>query len=369
MSTSNKKVGDSTNLKNTKIKPKIGLTGSFGRGNYGDELYLKNYQYWFGGFADLFLLSGLSRKPYLIDFNKNFVDMMDAVVLGGGDLLVPHKHPIDLDFIDSVYLRKPLHVACIGVQVTRHDKDQRVVTRWQKFLSHENVKTISTRDTGSKAWIEEHIKPSVTINSFPDMVCALPLPPVSKPKDDLILGIVTRHVADPKNYRLLEEIGRELISRGWKVHHIIGGVSGHGKKDFENASFLDIPGKETIYSENLDDISKALGSCTLVLSYKLHTTLVSVMYGVPTICINPVVKAKAFMASAGLENHVFNATDPELKNVVLNSVPSAPDPFKVGKLRDEASTFMKELGAKIYNDFYESQLNSIGLSEKAIFPE
>lgn len=30
------------------VRPKIGITGSLGRGNYGDELYVKTYQYWFG---------------------------------------------------------------------------------------------------------------------------------------------------------------------------------------------------------------------------------------------------------------------------------------------------------------------------------
>lgn len=351
------------------VKPKIGLTGSFGRGNYGDELYLKNYQHWFGGFADLFLLSGLQRKKYLQDFNNSFVDLMDAIVLGGGDLLVPHKYPIDSDFIDSIYLRKPLHVACIGVQITRHDIDPRVLARWQKFLNNNNVKTISTRDYGSKKWIEENVNPKIPVNSFPDMICALPLPLASKPEGAPILGIVTRHVADPKNYKLLQEIGCEFIRRGWRVHHIIGGVGNHGKKDLENANHLDIPGKETVYSQDLDDISRALGSCSLVLSYKLHTTLVSVMYGVPTVCINPVVKAKAFMTSVGLEDHIFSALDPQLKEFVLNSIPKSPDPLKVEKLRIDASNFMKKLGCKIYEDFYKTQLSKLSLQDKPIFPK
>lgn len=353
----------------TRVKPRIGLTGSFGRGNYGDELYLKNYQYWFGGFADLYLLTGLPRKSYLQDFSNAYVDLMDVIVLGGGDLLVPHRYPIDLDFVDPAYLRKPLHVACIGVQRTSQDMDLRVLKRWQSFLRNDNIKTISTRDTGSEKWIKENIQPNITVSTYPDMVCALPLPLASKPEGAPILGIVTRHVADPKNYVLLEEIGRKLINEGWRVHHIIGSVSGHGKKDLENAKFVDSLGKEVIYSEDLDDISKALGSCSLILSFKLHTTLVGVMYGVPTICVNPVVKAKTFMKSAGLEHLVFSATDPKLMELIKKGTPAAPAVEKVEKLRHDASEFMKALGLQVWKDFCSTSTRKLALSETPSFPE
>ncbi len=353
----------------TRVKPRIGLTGSFGRGNYGDELYLENYKYWFGNFADLYLLTSLPSESYLQDFSNAYVDLMDAIVLGGGDLLVPHKYPIDRDFVNPTYLRKPLYVACIGVQRTSRDMDPKVLKIWQKFLRNDNIKTISTRDSGSEKWIEENIKPNIEVSSYPDMACALPLPRTSKSEGAPILGIVTRHVADPKKYVLLEEIGRKLINEGWRVHHIIGGVGTHGKKDFENAKSVDIPGKEVIYSENLDDISKALGSCSLVLSFKLHTTIVSVMYGVPTVCVNPVVKAKAFMKSAGLEHLVFSATDQKLMDLIEKGVPAAADVKKVETLRHDASEFMKSLGSKIYGDFYKTNLRKLILPEKPVFPE
>src|SRR5690606_17800907 len=135
---------------------------------------------------------------------------------------------------------------------------------------------------------EENIGPSVSVNAHPDLVCALPLPQVTRPKGPPILGLVTRHIKDPKEYRLLEDVSRQMMAQGWRVRLIIGGVGNHGQKDFENAQFLQVPGKESIYSQELDDISRALGECSLLLSMKLHTTLVATMYGVPTICVNPV---------------------------------------------------------------------------------
>lgn len=322
----------------------IGLTGSFGRGNYGDELYLKNYQYWFNSFANIYLLTGLPKAPYLQDFNKTLVDSMDAICLGGGDLLVPFRYPIDRDFTNPLYLRRPLYVSCIGVQRTSKEDDPRVIEQWREFLTNKNIKMVATRDTGSKEWISENIDSSLEIETHPDMVCALPLPEVNKERKEKVLGIVTRHVANKEKYKQLEVIGQHFIDKGWQVHHIIGGVGAHGKNDFENAKGLEIPGKKVIYTEDLDEISKSLGECSLVLSFKLHTTIVSVMYGVPTVCVNPVVKAKAFMASAGLSDLVFSPNDPKLLELLKQETPRAPDVSKIEKLKKDASDYMENLG-------------------------
>ena len=67
-----------------RLKPKIGITGSFGRGNYGDELFVKTYQHWLGSWADLSLLTGLQKKFYGRISGDARVDEVDAVILGGG---------------------------------------------------------------------------------------------------------------------------------------------------------------------------------------------------------------------------------------------------------------------------------------------
>ncbi|KEQ12342.1 hypothetical protein GZ77_17465 [Endozoicomonas montiporae] len=330
--------------------PRVGITGSFGRGNYGDELYVQTYQHWFGPWAELHLMSNLPRPEYFNDFSKARVDLMDAIVLGGGDLLCAYKPKVDRDFIHPHYLRRPLHVAGIGVERNRPDKNPDIVNKWKSFLNHENVKSITTRDPGSSTWIEENICPSQPVGHHPDLVCALPLPQATKPKGAPILGIVTRHIKHPREYVLLAEIGAKMASQGWRIQHIIGGVREHGKKDFENSKLLEIPGKETVYSEDLDEISRAIGACSLVLSMKLHTTIVATMYGVPTICVNPVVKAKQFLKSIDREELAFSPNDRKIIELIDSGVPEVPMD-KVGKLREEASDFMRSLSQKIWNDY------------------
>lgn len=337
-------------LKGPVQRPRLGLAGSFCRGNYGDELYVLNYQHWFGSWADLFLLTRLRKPPYFRDIGSGSVDDMDAVVLGGGDLLCPYREKIDRDFVNSDYLRKPLHVAGIGVELNRSDIDPTVLARWKEFLCDPAVASITTRDPGSAAWIEQHIAPRHRVGSHPDMVCALPLPPATRPDGPPILGLVTRHIKHPKEYVLAAEAARVLASRGWRVRHVIGGVGRHGAKDLENSRHLEAPGKETFHSENLDDISRALGECSLVLSMKLHTTLVSVMYEVPTICLNPVVKARAFMQAAGCGDLVLAHNDRRLLSLIDEGVPPPPSAH-VAKLRQDAGTAMVELGQRIWDDF------------------
>lgn len=332
------------------LKPRIGITGSLARGNYGDELYVRVYEHWLGQWADLTLLTGIYRPWYFRELRTKQVDLMDAVVLGGGDLLCPYRPNIDRDFTNPMYLRRPLHVAGIGVERNRPDIDPSVLAQWTEFLTNPSVRSISTRDPGSADWIKEHVQPEVAVASHADLVCALPLPPVKRGEGTPILGIVTRHIKNPKEYRLLEEVASTYIEKGWRVRHIIGGVADHGKRDFENAEELKVEGKETLYTQDLDEITRALGECSLLLSMKLHTTLVATMYGVPTVCVNPVVKARAFMAAIGREDLAVSPTDRRLVKILEDGVPEVPME-KVEKLRNEAIDYLKGLSQRIWDDY------------------
>jgi len=332
------------------LKPRIGITGSLARGNYGDELFVRVYEHWLGQWADLTLLTGIHRPWYFREIRSTQVDLMDAVVLGGGDLLCPYREWIDPDFINPMYLRRPVHVAGIGVERDRPDVDATVVERWTEFLTNPSVRSISTRDPGSTQWITEHIDPRPTVTTHADLVCALPLPPVERSNGAPILGIVTRYIRDPKDYRQLEEIAAAYIAKGWRVRHIIGGVEDHGRRDLENSEKLRVEGKETFHSNQLDEITHALGECSLLLSMKLHTTIVATMYGVPTVCVHPVAKIRAFMASIGREDLVVEPTDPRLLQILEDGVPEVPMD-KVDGLRDNAIGYLKALSQRIWDDF------------------
>lgn len=337
-------------------RPQIGLTGSLGYGNYGDELYIKTYEYWLGQWADLHLVTDVHRSPeYLTNVKTNVINLMDAIVLGGGDLLCPYREFINPNFNSPVYLKRPVHIAGIGVERNRDDIDEEVLEKWKSFLCDSNIASISMRDPGSKEWIEEHIQPQVPVTSHPDWVCALPLPEVEKKSKAPVLGIITRHIKSGKEYKMLKEVGDLLKSQGWRVIHIIGGVGGHGKKDYENSKLLEIEGKEIVYTQDLDKITRSIGKCDLVISMKLHTTLVALMYGVPTISLNPVVKTRAFMERIGYGKFALKHDDKSIFELIEEGIP-APSEEAVNKVREEAVEAMKMLGQRIWTEFREQSV-------------
>jgi polysaccharide pyruvyl transferase WcaK-like protein len=83
---------------------------------------------------------------------------------------------------------------------------------------------------------------------------------------------------------------------------------------------------------------------------KLHTTIVATMYGVPTVCVHPVAKIRAFMASIGREDLVVEPTDPRLLQILEDGVPEVPMD-KVDGLRDNAIGYLKALSQRIWDDF------------------
>ena len=48
--------------------------------------------------------------------------------------MIPHLAKINSDFVNASYLRRPLHVAGIGVQQTRYPALPEVVEQWRVFL-------------------------------------------------------------------------------------------------------------------------------------------------------------------------------------------------------------------------------------------
>ncbi|MCS5601566.1 MAG: hypothetical protein NZ734_05125, partial [Paracoccus sp.] len=124
-----------------------------------------------------------------------------------------------------------------------------------------------------------------------------------------------------------------------------GGQTGLEQRETEK---IEVP-----YGENLDDISRAIGECSLVFSMKLHTTLAAVMYEVPTISLNPVVKARAFMRAAGCGDLVLAHDDRRLLALIETGV--APPPAdNVARLRADASQTMRDLAQRLWKDFRDS---------------
>jgi len=330
-------------------RPVLGIVGFFGHGNYGDELFLSVFEEYFGAEFDLVVIPDLPTKPHFSRPVEEKVAEVDAILIGGGDLIRPWS--LDERYFNLAYLEKPVFMVGLGVPIRSGSEDKPHITkRYARFFKHPSVKFVGVRDEDSREWVESNIAPTAPLVSEPDIVCALTLPVVSKKVDGpKVLGIVTRlrpGRETPDDYSRLEELATELQDRGWLIRHLMLGTGRVGKRDVENSGNLDVPGKELVVSEDLDVLSRAIGECTALVSMKFHGTVVATMYGIPSIVAIPTSKNRSFMRRLGREDLLakFDAVD------LLDRFTPEPAPLDlaaVARLRTQATSLMTDLRARV----------------------
>lgn len=325
-------------------RPRVGLVGFFDFGNYGDELFVEVYREHLGPAMDLGVLYDRPAKPYFDRPVKQAVDAVDAIVIGGGDLVVPWSlSPL---YWKREYLRRPVFISGVGVPERAEGKPHDDVVRsLRSFFQHPNVRYISARDEESCRWIEENLAPRVPVRRTADIVCSLTLPAV-EPADD-VLGVVTRYRPNNEDdYTQVAALARAAQERGMRVKHIVLATGDTGRRDVDNAGTLDVPGKEIVYSESLDDLSRAIGGCRMLASMKFHGSVVATMYGVPSVCMMPTAKNRRFFARIGRPELLAHFTDDDLVGY-LDPLPERVDPEAVAAMRADATATLVGLRESI----------------------
>ncbi len=290
-------------------RPRIGLVGFYGPGNYGDELFLDAFRRHLGAVADVGVVFETATRPYFERPVRDVVRDYDAVVIGGGDLVIPWALGDRYWLTD--YLRRPVHVIGVGVPTWRPAKPS-VIEALGDFLRHRNVRSITARDDESATWIREHLRPRVEVASSADLVFALPLPPVERSTDPPVLGIVVRWREGGDDYtavRALAARGREL---GYRLRTIVlstGDVRTRDERAFDELGLVDV---ERVASDDLDVLTRAIGECTMLVSHKFHGTVVAVSYGIPSVSMSTTDKNRNLLRRLGRPDLVCAFDDPSL---------------------------------------------------------
>jgi len=326
-------------------KPVIGLAGFFGYGNYGDELFVSVFKEYLSERFDLKILAENLYKPYYNRPISELVDEVDAVLIGGGDIVQPWN--LDQRYFSKEFLNKPVFVAGIGVPIraskgsSQVEKDW-IVDKYRNFFQSPSVKMVHARDPQSKDWITRKLEPKIDVTEAPDIVCALSLPKVKKPEGAPILGVVTRQRPDKDDdYSQINALAAQQIDKGWRIRHIVLGTGDVGERDILNAAKINVQ-KELVYSQSLDQLSAAIGECTALVSMKFHGTVVATMYGVPSTVLIPTNKNRNFMKRIGREELLSHFDDPCLCRR-FETTPEPIDPKSVAMLRDRATDVMVTL--------------------------
>jgi polysaccharide pyruvyl transferase WcaK-like protein len=293
----------------------VGLVGFYGPGNYGDELFLDVFRQHLGADMDLGVVFDSPTRPYFERPVRDIVRDHDAIVIGGGDLVIPWGLT-DRYWLPD-YLRRPVHVIGVGVPTWRASKPK-VVAALGRYLRHANVRSISARDDESAVWIREHLRPKVPVEAAADLVFALRLPEATRPPGPPILGIVVRWREGGDDYtavRALAARGREL---GYRLRTIVLSTGQVRERDEAALDELGLDDVERVASDDLDVLSRAIGECTMLASHKFHGTVVATSYGIPAISMSTTDKNRNLLRRLGRPDLLCAFDDPALPDRLAN---------------------------------------------------
>ena len=322
--------------------PSIGLVGFFGHGNYGDELFLEVYREHLGG---AFALRSL-LDPGEASIARRLGDGIrrsDALVIGGGDIVIPWS--VASRYWEPTYLRRPVFVAGVGVPMWRQPVP-RVVERLRSFFTHPSVRFVGSRDDESTAWIAENLRPSAPLVTAPDLVCSLTLPPVTRATDPPIFGVAVRSRKQPDDLTQVRRLCERAVAMGYRVRRIVLATRKVRARDLEATAGLDLPDTELVSTDDLDEISRAIGECSVLATMKFHGVIVATMYGVPSIALMPTTKTRNFLRGIDRPDLLSAYSHADLPDrLTPDLAPIAPETIE--RLRSGGLAHLADLRARI----------------------
>ncbi|MCE3026008.1 polysaccharide pyruvyl transferase family protein [Salinicola sp. DM10] len=314
-------------------KPKIGLVGYFGWGNYGDELFMRVHNQFLSERYDLEVVHDSLDEPYFSTSAIEGLKDFDGFLIGGGDLVNPNA--VSSLYWRNEYLEKPVFVHGIGCPNLKV-KQSKALSFFHGFFSHPSVKHICLRDVESKQYFDSVINPAVETVTYPDSVFAMNIPTVSRKISDKVLGVVLRsHKSLVGEYEQVRKAVDEAKSLGYRVRIIVAAFGKLGEGDLAVSNEFSRDDEEVFYSDDLMELSKALGECSLVLSMKFHALVVGTMYGVPVIQMSSTQKNRNLFRYLQRPDLLGNYHDEDL----FRKVPPVPAPIHsllVRKLRRDS---------------------------------
>lgn len=304
-------------------KRKLGVVGYYHYGNYGDELFLDVFANYLDDFEFVFFQDSL-RRPYFHTPLEEKVAEVDAILIGGGDLIVPNYWTDQ--YFEAAYLAKPIYIHGAGIP-TWGGENAEIVGRLAKFFQHPSVRHIHVRDEQSKRWLTTKLAPAIDIHVTPDIVCALDLPDITPSGDAPIFGLISRK-QKPGSIRWdnVHALCRRAKSYGYRLRHIVLATGVIGHEDRDAVAEFDFPGMDVVLSESIADLTRAIGECAVLASMKFHGCVVATMFGTPAITLITTDKFRNFyklIEREELISHHWHETLPDRLPRYVAKIPQA----------------------------------------------
>lgn len=274
---------------------RVGLVGFFGWGNFGDELF---FDIWQQALAqhELIRMNDLIEKPYFLKSAHHKAASVDAILIGGGDLI--RSEAISPLYWNGAWVEKPIVVSGIGVAEESKKPRADVIPRLQTFFRSKNVLSVSVRDESSAAWIRQNLNPGVAVRTVPDLVFSSQkviafgneAQKNKIPKVGFVLNKTQITEEDMKWWNRLLRAHRE---RKIIAQILVLATGDQREKELEN---LRKNGLEefSLEFESTDQMLKCMRGMDLLVSAKFHALVVASEYEIPYVSLRETSKSIAF---------------------------------------------------------------------------
>lgn len=343
---------------------KIGLFGFYKHGNFGDDLMallfsrvLKDSGYRVISFAcrpDLAAECGIEVVASI----DALVNEADAIVYGGGGILVPHEMKAGSEY--SAYRRdlaelvkkveqaeKPLAAYSIGGTGAGHDSLPEPVNL---LIGAGALSSCTLRLRGDQAHFDSNVPPPAV---YPDVVlqtsAVFPFEADENraETDRYVIGVnVGRRYVDQRLCRILRLVQRRFRRVDIKFFDTFTQDSPVRTEEMRSAE----EGENVRYTsvrKHLEEISKV----EMLFTHKLHIGVAALSYGIPTISWVGSAKARSFLTEAGAGGGVVGAGRQEALLLLLKMLASGgrspksykPDLLRISWLRDQSVRHFEEM--------------------------
>jgi len=317
---------------------RVGLIGYYNYGNYGDELFKAQLETTAPDavFEVLDQLKLMTDESYRDWFRRE----VDVTILGGGDLIIPYGWAEW--YFQSILLEKPLLVFGVGVP-TWGGHDNTAVAKMKDFFSHRNVKFFATRDKESTDWVLEHLNPQIPVQTFADMICAMPLPTIEKPAQKIFTFITREQQPGEIAWANIEALTARARAYGYHIRNLILGTGITAEQD---STILSAEGThmdwEVVGGEDNETLTRRIGESTVVASMKFHGCVVATMFGIPAIGLSTTDKFTSLLNAIERPDLTAHHTDPDLADRLPKFVAPIPR-CTVARLRASAEAGLTAL--------------------------
>ncbi|MBD3667298.1 MAG: polysaccharide pyruvyl transferase family protein [Kangiella sp.] len=320
-------------------KPKIGLVGYFGWGNFGDELFIKVHKQYLSENFDLEVVHDKLAEPYFSKKKLQNLSKFDGFLIGGGDLLNPRA--VSSLYWREEYFSKPVFIHGLGCPVT-YIKESKSINYYKQYFSNDAIKHICLRDIESKNYFDSIVQPKIETCVYPDPVFSLALPNKTSSNDEKILGVMLRShrslEGDYEHVRTAVEYAKKL---GYRIKIIVGAFGELGKGDVKISNDF-AKGEEVVVSDNLMYISSEISKCSLLLSMKFHGLVVGTMYNIPVIQLSSTQKNKNLFRYLERPDLLGNYQDENLYQLIPK-IPAPIHQLVVDKLKNDSKEGYRKL--------------------------